>query len=214
MTDTSQQATIRDLERSVRALSDQVKYLTINNSPPASIHHMQQPQQAQNSPAGPPQQPMQSNVGSSHLRQPIPPANPAPAPYSQPLPQFQQQQPFQQPQPQPQPAMQQHWYNGIPAPQASHPATIPQLPPAPPPQSERSATPPAKSDQWDEKYLSVLHSQDAGRLRDLLSITNPDLVLPINGTPPLVSQAVILTLIHRVNQQSFIKSCSFLTRYL
>jgi len=79
----------------------------------------------------------------------------------------------------------------IAAPQASHPATIPQ----PPPQTDRS--PPVKSDQWDEIYLSVLHTQDISKLRELLARTNPELIMPVNGQP-LVSQAVILTLVHRV----------------
>ena len=99
---------------------------------------------------------------------------------------------------QPQPQLHQQWYSGIAAPQASHPATIPQ-PPVTQSQSER--TPPVK-DQWDEVYLGVLHSQDPTKLRDLLSRTNPDVVLPVNGTP-LVSQAVILTLVHRVSVLTF-----------
>ena len=82
----------------------------------------------------------------------------------------------------------------IAAPQASHPATLPQPPPQP--QSERS--PPIKNEQWDDVYLGVLHTQDAAKLRELLSHTNPELIMPLNGTP-LVSQAVILTLVHRVS---------------
>jgi hypothetical protein len=86
--------------------------------------------------------------------------------------------------------MHQPWF-GIAAPQASHPATIPQ----PPPQPER--TPPIKADQWDEIYLGVLHTQEPSKLRDLLAHSNPDVIMPLSGQA-LVSQAVILTLVHRV----------------
>ncbi len=73
------------------------------------------------------------------------------------------------------------------------------------PQDEKTPPPAAaipppslsKADQWDELYLGVLTSQDVGKLRDLLARTNPEIVLPLNSAP-LVSQAVILTLVHRV----------------
>jgi len=152
------------------------------------MHHLPQPQPTQSSPSGSTNAPPPGNINASHLRQAnIPPPNP-------PVPTYVQTHPsFQQPPP-PQPPIHQQWYTSIAAPQASHPATIPQAP-ASAPQQER--TPPVKTDQWDENYLGVLHSQDPVKLRELLSRTNPDLVLPLNG-PPLVSQAVILTLIHRV----------------
>jgi len=191
------QTTIRELERTVRTLSEQVKFLTMNAPPPpASLHHISQPQTAQNTPAGPTNAPPAGNVNPSHLRQVnIPPSN-APVPTY-----VQSHPPFQQPPP-PQPPIHQQWYASIAAPQATHPATLPQAT-ASGPQQER--TPPVKTDQWDEKYLGVLHSQDPAKLRDLLSRTNPDLVLPLNG-PPLVSQAVILTLIHRVRNMSFFRT--------
>jgi hypothetical protein len=81
------------------------------------------------------------------------------------------------------------WFNtGIVAPQASHPT-------APPP--VQSHTPPAPSEEWDDTYLSVLGTQDLRQLRELLARSNPEVTMPMNGTPPL-SQAVILTLVHRV----------------
>lgn len=203
----SQEATIRDLERTVRSLSEQVKYLTINTAPPqiSTLHHLQQPQQAQNTSAGPPPSQLQSSVsGPSHLRSInlAPPSNPAPPTYTQPLPPFQQA---------PQPSIHQQWYSSIAAPQASHPATIPQppsttsqdekTPPPPKPSSSGTATATASTatstEDWDTIYLDVLTSQDVNRLRSLLSRTNPEIVLPLNG-PALVSQAVILTLVHRV----------------
>ena len=173
----------------MRTLSDQVKFLSINSS--SSLQ--QQQQQPQNSP-GAQAPPLQANITTAHLRQ----ANIAPAPAN--VPTYTQTHAFQAQPPQPQ--IHQQWYSSIAAPQASHPATIPQ-PPVSQPQAER--TPPAKADQWDEIYLGVLHAQDPTKLRDLLSRTNPDVVLPLNGTP-LVSQAVILTLVHRVSIPTFLHS--------
>lgn len=165
------------------------------NTPTASIHHMQQqPQQAHNSP-GPAVPQMQGNLNQPHLRsQNIAPptSNQPPSNYSHNHAAFQQ---TTQP-----PVMHGPWFApSIAAPQASHPATIPQ-PTQNQPHQER--TPPVKPEQWDEIYLGVLHSQDASKLRDLLMRTNPDLIMPLNGTS-LVSQAVILTLVHRVSGITF-----------
>jgi hypothetical protein len=204
----SQEATIRDLERSVGALSEQVKYLTINKAPPSQIstlHHLPQPQQAQNTPTAPPPTQLQANVGgSSHLRNmTLAPSSNGGTTYAQPIAPFQQAPP--------QPPIHQQWYTSIAAPQASHPTTIPQ-PTTATSQDDKTPPPPSKtttssgstgtavttpSEDWDSVYLKVLTSQDANRLRSLLSRTNPEVVLPLNG-PPLVSQAVILTLVHRV----------------
>lgn len=167
------------------------------NSQPAPIQHIQQqPPSQQSSSAGPSVPQQQANLNPTHLRQ----ANIAPV--NVPIPTYMQQHNHsnfaQQPPQQQQPShiqQQQQWYGAIAAPQPSVPTTLPQAPAVAPPQER---TPPMKSDQWDESYLSVLHAQDPSKLRDLLARTNPDLVLPLNGTP-LVSQAVILTLIHRVS---------------
>lgn len=133
-----------------------------------------------------------------------PPSNAPPPTYTQPISSYQPALP-------PQPQIHQQWYSSIAAPQASHPATIPQPPPAasqdektpPPPKSTTSGgtsgtSAPTSTDDWDTVYLDVLTSQDVNRLRSLLSRTNPEIVLPLNG-PPLVSQAVILTLVHRLS---------------
>ncbi|PPQ78521.1 hypothetical protein CVT25_011793 [Psilocybe cyanescens] len=187
----SQETTIRELEHTVRAMAEQVKFLSISG-PPQPLHHLQQqPLQAQNSSGGPPVGAQQPNINTSHLRQPnIPPSNPPVTTYQQQHPPFQAPPP---PQAQPQPHQQ--WYNSIAAPQPSHPAQLPQAP-VTQPQHER--TPPPKSDQWDENYLGVLHSQDHSKLRELLSRTDPNMVFPLGG-PPLVSQAVVLTLVHRLS---------------
>ncbi|KAJ7093204.1 hypothetical protein C8R44DRAFT_815841 [Mycena epipterygia] len=183
----SQETSIRDLEHTVRTLAEQVKFLSMNPpAPPPALHQFQQPQQVHNSPGPTVQQHSQPvNMAQPHLRQQnLPPAaQPQNYPHN-----FQQQQPP--------PVMHPAWYGpAIAAPQASHPATMPQ---PPPPQSQQERTPPIKADQWDEIYLGVLHTQDPTKLRELLSHTNPELIMPLNG-PTLVSQAVILTLVHRLS---------------
>ncbi|KAF5373132.1 hypothetical protein D9758_001691 [Tetrapyrgos nigripes] len=180
----SQENSIRDLERTIRALSDQVKYLSMNQ-PSGLLHHIQPSSQTHNSPGSG----VSSNQPPSHLRQQnLPPSNMPPSATSQVSSSFSSN--FQ---PQGPPPVQPQWFpTPIAAPQASHPATILQ----PPPQADRS--PPIKSDQWDEIYLSVLHTQDISKLRELLARTNPELIMPLNSQP-LVSQAVILTLVHRLS---------------
>jgi hypothetical protein len=161
---------IRELEQSVRKLSDQIKFLSINTGTV-----LQQPQ-VRGSPgpsAGP--GPMVSFSQQQAFRHPVPAVNVAQM-YGPPP-----QQPSQT-------AMQASWFpSGIPAPQASHPAL-------PPPTQH---TPPAPSEEWDDTYLAVLGTQDTRQLRELLARSNPEVVMPLKGSPPL-SQAVILTLVHRV----------------
>ncbi|TFK67911.1 hypothetical protein BDN72DRAFT_842508 [Pluteus cervinus] len=192
----SHETTIRELEHTVRTLSDQVKYLTMGSQ----LHHLQQQsQQAHNSPG--PHIPQSQGPMTQLRTQNLPPTTQPSSGFSLgsasfPPPQQQQQQQQQQ-QPPPPPVMHSTWFpSTIAAPQASHPATLPQPPQQTATQQDRS--PPIKNEQWDELYLSVLHTQDAAKLRDLLSRTNPELIMPLNG-PPLVSQAVILTLIHRLS---------------
>jgi hypothetical protein len=169
----------------VKTLSDQVKFLSLNTT--GTIHHLAQSSQAHNSPG--PLPPIQGSHGQSQLRQQpnIQPVNLPPQNYPHP-PYAQQQQ---------KPVLHNTWYPPtIAAPQASHPATIPQPPPAQ--SSQERSTPPIKPDEWDEVYLGVLQTQDANKLQDLLVHTTPDLIMPLNS-PCLVSQAVVLTLVHRVS---------------
>ncbi|KAJ7470309.1 hypothetical protein FB451DRAFT_1253314 [Mycena latifolia] len=182
----SQETSIRELEHTVRTLAEQVKFLSMNPAAaPSTLHQFQQPQQVHNSPGPSVQHVQPGNIAQPHLRQ----QNLPPAPQSQNYPHN-----FQQPPPGP--AMHPAWYGpSIAAPQASHPATMPQPPPPP---SQQDRTPPMKADQWDDMYLGVLHTQDATKLRDLLARTNPELIMPLNG-PTLVSQAVVLTLVHRLS---------------
>ncbi|KAN0128472.1 hypothetical protein V8E53_013679 [Lactarius tabidus] len=165
-----QETIIRELEQSVRALSEQIKFLSINTVPP-----LQQPQ-VRGSP-GPNSGPGSMIPFSQQqaFRHPAPPVN-VPQMYGPPP-----QQPSQ-------PNMQGPWFpSGIPAPQASHPAL-------PPPTQQ---TPPAPSEEWDDTYLAVLGTQDTRQLRELLARSSPEVVMPLKGSPPL-SQAVILTLVHRL----------------
>jgi len=130
--------------------------------------------------------------------------SPAPAVTSGPMSSFNQQQSFRHagppanvpqmygPPPAPpaqQSGMQGPWFpSGIPAPQASHPAL-------PPPTQQ---TPPAPAEEiWDDTYLNVLATQDTRQLRELLARSSPEIIMPLKGQPPL-SQAVILTLVHRL----------------
>ncbi|RPD65999.1 hypothetical protein L226DRAFT_550158 [Lentinus tigrinus ALCF2SS1-7] len=184
-----QESVIRDLEQSVRVLSDQIKYL-MNHPSPSSFGHMQNRSSPGPSSAG--------LVPSQQLSQLLA-RQPNMAPLNQPS-GYQPHASFQQPPPQPQqaPAMHGPWFGpNIAAPQASHP-TAP--PPIPQQQALPRATPPAsgQSEEWDDAYLAVLGSQDIRQLRELLSRSNPEIVMPLNAPTPL-SQAVMLTLVHRLS---------------
>ncbi len=163
---------IRELEQSVRTLSEQIKFLSMNTG-----MSLQQPP-VRNSP-GPVSgaNPMASFGQQQTFRHAGPPVN-VPQIYGPPP-----------PPPAQQPGMQGPWFSSsIPAPQASHPAL-------PPPTQQ---TPPAPSEEmWDDTYLAVLGTQDLRPLRELLGRSNPEVVMPLKGQSPL-SQAVILTLVHRV----------------
>jgi hypothetical protein len=163
-------------------------------NPPTAMAPLQHHIQNRSSPT-PNTQLSQGNMNQHPLRQTnLPPVNQGSSNYSQAHSGFQQQS---------QPSgMHGPWFaQGIAAPQASHPAAPPP-PPPPPPITQRS--PPAQAEEWDDTYLAVLGTQDPRQLRELLLRSNPDVVMPLNGPGPL-SQAVVLTLLHRVcvlNQSS------------
>ncbi|KAH9966428.1 hypothetical protein BC827DRAFT_1175740 [Russula dissimulans] len=170
-----QESMIRELEQSVRTLSEQIRFLSINAGTPH-----QQPQ-ARNSP-GPvagvgPIVPFSQQQPQQAFRHAGPPVNVSQL-YGPPPPPPPQQQ-----------GLQGSWFpSGIPAPQASHPTL-------PPPTQQ---TPPAPSEEsWDDTYLNVLGTQDIRQLRELLARSSPDVIMPLKGQPPL-SQAVVLTLVHRL----------------
>ncbi|KAG9092080.1 hypothetical protein FS749_016017 [Ceratobasidium sp. UAMH 11750] len=81
----------------------------------------------------------------------------------------------------------------------------PQWQPQPQPQPQQQQQTPQQVQQqrgedWDDTFLGVLGTQDQQKLRDLLARCNPEVIMPTsgNGQSPL-SQAVVLTLIHRLS---------------
>ncbi|KAJ1307317.1 hypothetical protein OPQ81_001424 [Rhizoctonia solani] len=69
----------------------------------------------------------------------------------------------------------------------------------PQPQQQQQQQP-QRGEDWDDTFLGVLSTQDHGKLRELLARCNPEVIMPSsgNGQSPL-SQAVVLTLIHRLS---------------
>jgi hypothetical protein len=179
----SQDNVIRDLEQNVKILSEQVKYLSLSNPASNASSHLLS---SRGSPAPPaPTNQQQTGLVNQYRHQ-----GQLPTQLSQQPGYPQQHGGYQQPLPPP-PVLHnpQTWFNtNIAAPQASHPA-------APPP--VQSHTSPAPTEEWDESYLAVLGTQELRQLRDLLARSNPEVTMPLTTTPPL-SQAVILTLVHRL----------------
>ena len=153
----------------MRSMQDQLKFLTNNyQSASSSASHMHQHR-------GSPGIPTSPHSHQSHMRGEIrggynsPPSN-----YTQ--------------------SGSQGWYSS-----AQH-SGMPGMG-QPPPQnilpSMTGASGSEKAENWDESYINVLGTQDFRQLRDLLARSNPEIVMPLNAHGPL-SQAVVLTLIHRV----------------
>jgi hypothetical protein len=194
------QGAIRDLEQVVRKLSEQVKFLAMGSSPHmgarASPSHQQPAQQPQTGYAPPPQPQYPSQLRQAPIN--APPNYPPPQQQQQQQQAQQPQQPqFSQPLPQPPVNMQQQWYQPpMVAPQASHPT----LPPPVAPQAQAPPPPAPRESEWDDTYLHVLHQESPQQLHDLLSRSDPDAVMPLNAPVPL-SQAVVLTVIHRVRSR-------------
>ena len=181
----AQDNVIRDLEQNVKMLSEQVKYLSLNNPVSNTSSHLLS-SRGSPAPPAPTNQQQTGLAGANQYRHQaqLPTQLPQQSGYPQ------QQGGYQQVLPPP-PVLHnsQAWFNAnIAAPQASHPT-------APPP--VQSHTSPAPTEEWDESYLAVLSAQDLRQLRELLARSNPEVIMPLNTTPPL-SQAVILTLVHRL----------------
>lgn len=177
---------IRELEQNIKMLSEQVKHLSLNNTVSNASSHLLS-SRGSPAPSAPTNQQQAGLVGVSQYRHQaqLPTQLPQQSGYPQQHGGYQQSIP-------PPPVLHnpQAWFNtNIAAPQASHPA-------APPP--VQSHTSPAPTEEWDESYLAVLGTQDMRQLRELLARSNPEVVMPLNQTPPL-SQAVILTLVHRLS---------------
>ncbi|KAL5511726.1 hypothetical protein ACEPAH_4944 [Sanghuangporus vaninii] len=178
----TQQSMIRDMDQAIRSLSEQIKFMTMNMpsmSHPSSIPSHSSPSGSGTSylPAG------QSPMGQSHHRS----GNvPSMAPTSTYQPSFQQGPP-------PASGVQHQWYGpNLPGQSHGQQQVVQQL------QAQPVAAPPApKTDEWDDTFLAVLSTQDLKQLRELLARSNPEIIMPSNGPGPL-SQAVILTLLHRL----------------
>ncbi|KZV85100.1 hypothetical protein EXIGLDRAFT_682093 [Exidia glandulosa HHB12029] len=175
-----QESIIRDMEMTVKALSEQVKFLSMNLLPGVQPPMLPPPRRispVQSHPSS------HSQQGSSHMRQGPQPVHPGPPPQM-----YQQNSPYAPPPPPPQ--NNPSWF------QANHGPPPPHMQPQQAPVRDQVQV---SQDDWDEVYLSVLGTQDAGQLRDLLARSNPDIIMPLNGSVPL-SQAVVLTLSHRIAQ--------------
>ncbi|KAF8527056.1 hypothetical protein JB92DRAFT_2699369 [Gautieria morchelliformis] len=173
-----QETLIRDMEHSIRALADQVKLLSLNMPVGAPLPHVHQTR----APASPPAGGAASHGHAqlpSHIRQSNHPLGS----------QMQSYAPQGSYGPPPPPGQAQNWY---PPPSLPSQAT-------PPSSTQSVGMPPtsSKNEDWEEVFMSVLGGQDLRQLRELLARSNPEVILPSNGKGPL-SQAVVLTLIHRL----------------
>lgn len=165
---------IRDMEQSIRSLTEQVRTLSTQVA-------------TSNARAGTPSRtkaPEATPIGDYQARQqvaPPPPQNTSSSfmsPYSQPPSASWVSAPMNVQQP-------------LGPPPSHHPNNLPQTaPPPPPPQ-------PARTEDWDDTFLTTLGLHDQQKLRELLHRTPPDVVMP-QGQPSPLSQTVILALIHRV----------------
>ncbi|KAI6133904.1 hypothetical protein EDD17DRAFT_1869657 [Pisolithus thermaeus] len=177
----SQEALIRELKHSVRVLSDQVKFLMMNATNLSTVPHRVA---SGGSPV--PLVASMSSIATQPLhRQQLPTTQSTT--YTTP-PSYSQATQLA--------SMHGLWYTStnIAASQASHPIA---LPPPPAPASQRSPPTQPKPEEWDDRYLSVLSTQDSKQLHELLARSSPEVIMPLNGPEPL-SQAVILTLFHRL----------------
>jgi len=172
-----QEAIIRDMEQTIKQLSEQVKFLGLNM--PSSYHpNVRNSPGPTSNPTIPAQQmpPPHLRQGGMPVAQPQMYASNAPASFAQAP-----------------PLSNTSWYtSNVPPPHSN-------LPPAQQqqqnPQVVRDTN--SQEEDWDEVYLRVLGTQESRQLRELLGRSNPDVIMPLNSAGPL-SQAVILTLIHRI----------------
>ncbi|KAH8107309.1 hypothetical protein DFH11DRAFT_1691777 [Phellopilus nigrolimitatus] len=164
---------IRDMDQAIRTLSEQVKFMTMNMPTMSAMNHPSSSSM-----------PSRTSPGSSSSA-----FSAGQSPMGQ----------------------QHHRSNNLPPMGSSYPPSYQQAQ-APPPSSLHKQcplsqqmtqqsilpTPPApKTEEWDDTYLAVLGTQDLKQLRELLARSNPEAIMPSNGAGPL-SQAVILTLVHRL----------------
>lgn len=164
------------MEHTLRNLSDQVKLLSMNFSIGASQPHGHHQVRVPASPPG-----SSGSMGHpplpAHMRQPVGPQMQS---YPGAVGVYDRQPPAQA----------QGWYQ---QPSMANQPT----PPSTSTQAVNLPTSSSKADEWEEIFMTVLTSQDLRQLQELLARSNPEVILPSNGKAPL-SQAVILTLVHRV----------------
>lgn len=169
------QSLIREMDQTIRSLTDQVKSLSLQVS------------QVNARASTPRTEPTPSEyLQQQHLRQ----AGAPPSSTSSYLPTYSQPQ-------------NNGWNNSTlpsnvqqplgPPPMISSIVNVP-----PPAQPQAPAPAPVRVEDWDSTFLGTLGQNDQKQIRDLLSRTPPDVVLPVGQLSPL-SQTVILALIHRVS---------------
>lgn len=170
------QAMIRDMDHSLRSLSDQVKVLSMNLSVSGGQAHGHHQVRVPASPPG--------STGSmghpplpAHMRQPVGP-------------QMQSYPGGSGAYDRSAPGQASGWYQ---QPSMANQPT----PPSTATQAANLPTSSSKSEEWEEIFMTILASQDMRQLQELLARSNPEVILPSNGKAPL-SQAVILTLVHKV----------------
>ncbi|KAG8993259.1 hypothetical protein FRB90_000740 [Tulasnella sp. 427] len=167
---------IRDMEQSIRSLTEQVRTLSTQVAASNARANAGTPSRTK--------APETAPIGEYQARQqvaPPPPQNTTSSfmsPYSQPPSAGWVNAPMNVQQP-------------LGPPPSHHPNNIQQTaPPQPPPQ-------PARTEDWDDTFLSTLGLHDQQKLRELLHRCPPDVVMP-TGQPSPLSQTVILALIHRL----------------
>jgi len=174
-----QESLIRDMDQTIRNLAEQLKFMSMNMP---TMQHVQQNIPPRTSPGASSSSYMPSGGSpmTSHHR------SGTMATMGPNYPQTYQQGP-------PPSSMHGPWYGPgmtaagqqAPVSQQSQQQIIPQPPPPP------------RTEEWDDTYLAVLGMQDVKQLRELLARSNPEVIMPTNGPGPL-SQAVVLTLVHRL----------------
>ncbi|EJD05746.1 uncharacterized protein FOMMEDRAFT_153084 [Fomitiporia mediterranea MF3/22] len=178
----SHESTIRDMDQAIRSLSEQIKFMTMNMS--SMSHSTSLPPHSSPSSSSSNYLPTgQSPMGQSHHRSANIPPMTSTSNY---------QPSFQQAPPSAPSGMHSQWYGpNLPGPPHGAQQVVQQL-------AAQPVGPPApKTEEWDDTYLAVLSTQDLKQLRELLARSNPEIIMPSSGPGPL-SQAVILTLVHRL----------------
>ncbi|KAH8117243.1 hypothetical protein DFH11DRAFT_1724294 [Phellopilus nigrolimitatus] len=182
-----QESLIRDMDQAIRTLSEQVKFMTLNMPTMSAMNHPSSiPSRTSPGSSNSAFSAGQSPMGQQHHRSNnLPPMGPSYPPS------------YQQAQAPPPSSLHNQWYG--PSLPGTH-GVQPVGPPMSQQMTQQSILPPPpapKTEEWDDTYLAVLGTQDLKQLRELLARSNPEAIMPSNGAGPL-SQAVILTLVHRL----------------